>query len=301
MVSFSPAKRSARARIDQQRSRRAPERPRCERSLAARRVPTTALGRDSEARACRARRCCVLTAARPLPRGEAAVQHRDARVPEPAQQPPQPRRVGAVALIVGDDLNVGVDAPAAEGRGERARGSGSGCRPLCARDRARTGRDRGARRARPGCAPAAYALAPQSGRARSKRQSTTRPVAGRRGAAASSASSISVVYMSFASVSPPIAFSAARRCRYNRRSDTCEASTDGDRRLLGQRQSVRVAGAARARVQAAAVHEPPAAVLQAGAQVAADARAQLARPGAGAQGRRLCRVSSRWRCCTTWT
>src|SRR6185312_12768405 len=62
---------------------------------------------------------------------------------------------------------------------------------------------------------------------------------------------------------------------------------NGDRHLLGQRQPVRLAGAARARIQAPALHEPPAAVLQARAQIAADAPHEPPRPGSRAQGRRL--------------
>src|SRR5438034_8675088 len=66
-----------------------------------------------------------------------------------------------------------------------------------------------------------------------------------------------------------------------------ERDNDGDRRLLGKRQSLLVAGAARTRIQAAAVYEPRPAVFQAGAQIAADARAQLARQSSSAQRRRL--------------
>src|SRR5215831_9671899 len=75
-------------------------------------------------------------------------------------------------------------------------------------------------------------------------------------------------------------------CRYNR-ATTCGGISDGDRGLLGQRQPVCVACAAGARAQAAAVREPPAAVLQAGAQVPADAGPEPAWPRAGAEGRRL--------------
>src|ERR1700729_52690 len=84
------------------------------------------------------------------------------------------------------------------------------------------------------------------------------------------------------SVSGMCAFSARRGCRYNRLPPA--RGNDGNRGFLGQRQSLRVAGAAGARIQASALCQPPAAVLEAGAQVAADARPEPARPRAGAQG-----------------
>src|ERR1700739_75910 len=62
----------------------------------------------------------------------------------------------------------------------------------------------------------------------------------------------------------------------------------GNRGLLGERQPVRLACAAGARVQAAAVRESPAAVLPAGAQVAADARPQSPRPRAFKDGNYVC-------------
>src|SRR5262245_6721190 len=67
-------------------------------------------------------------------------------------------------------------------------------------------------------------------------------------------------------------------------------SSDGPRTLLGQRQPVLVARAARARVQAPRLPIARAAVLEAGAQVAADAADEPARARAGAQGRRAHRV-----------
>src|SRR5213075_1072209 len=88
------------------------------------------------------------------------------------------------------------------------------------------------------------------------------------------------------------AFSALCGCRYNPVT-TSSGAHHGHRRLLGQWQSLRVARAVGARVQAAAVPEPPAAVLEAGAQIPADARTQSARPRAGPEGRglRLLRVA----------
>src|SRR5215468_6963777 len=62
---------------------------------------------------------------------------------------------------------------------------------------------------------------------------------------------------------------------------------DGNRGFLGQRQPILLARAAGARIQTPAVREPPAAILQAGAQVAGDAGAQSPRAGAGAEGRRV--------------
>src|SRR4051812_5672756 len=59
------------------------------------------------------------------------------------------------------------------------------------------------------------------------------------------------------------------------------------RRLLGQWQSVFVACAARPGAEAASVRQPSVAVLQAGAQVAADAVAEFPRARARAERRRL--------------
>src|SRR5580658_3295102 len=125
--------------------------------------------------------------------------------------------------------------------------------------------------------PCDQACAPHAGLARSKRQSMMAHSGSARWAA-SSDRSMSVLGMG--------AFSVLRGCRYNHRTTLGEA-TDGDRRFLGQRQSLRVAGTAGARVQAAALRQPPAAVLQAGTQIPADARAQSTRACAGAEGRGL--------------
>ncbi len=64
-------------------------------------------------------------------------------------------------------------------------------------------------------------------------------------------------------------------------------SDHGTHSILGQRQSVLVARAARAGAQGAAVRVAAAALRQAGTPVAPNAEAQSARPRARAQGRRL--------------
>ena len=51
-----------------------------------------------------------------LPGREAAIEYRHSRVPQPAQQPPEPRGVGSRALIVGNHLHLGVDTPSPEAR-----------------------------------------------------------------------------------------------------------------------------------------------------------------------------------------
>src|SRR5215831_3898817 len=121
---------------------------------------------------------------------------------------------------------------------------------------------------------AANTCAPHPGWARSKRQSTIAQSGSPR-CSLSSAGSISVVGMD--------AFSASWGCRYNR-EHYLGRGDDGNRGFLGQRQSVRMAGTAGARIQTPAVREPPAAVLQAGAQVPGDALAQPARARPGAEG-----------------
>src|SRR5256885_3000738 len=134
--------------------------------------------------------------------------------------------------------------------------------------------------------PAAQASAPHSGRASSKRQSTIAQSGSAR-CALRAAGSISVVGMAGRSlcVAPGVQF---RRCALgDTRGAPPPGGRDGHRGFLGQRQSRRVARVAGARVQASALREPPAAVLQTGAQVSADAGAQSPRPRAGAQGRGL--------------
>src|SRR5690348_5974711 len=104
--------------------------------------------------------------------------------------------------------------------------------------------------------PAAYAVAPQSGRARSKRQSigiTSAPIGLDLGCtrwsnSASSEVSISVVFMG-GLVSARVAY------RYNRHSALWREN-DGDRRLLGKRQPIRLACAAGARAQGAGIQQP---------------------------------------------
>src|SRR5215472_7228433 len=83
------------------------------------------------------------------------------------------------------------------------------------------------------------------------------------------------------------AFSVLSRCRYNR-GNISGGPTDGDRRLLGQRQSLLMAGAAGARIQETAVQQPRSAIFQAGAQIAANAGPELARAPARVEGRGLC-------------
>ena len=97
------------------------------------------------------------------------------------------------------------------------------------------------------------------------------------------------------------AFSARLRLSLQSPPFTLGAVTHGNRSLLGQRQSLLLAGAARARVQAARLYQPPAAVFQAGAQVAADAGDELPRPRAGAARTATTSCSSRSRCSTTST
>ena len=75
------------------------------------------------------------------PLGEAAVEHCDGFVAEPAQHPPQARGVGARALVVGDDLLAFVDAEPPKTSAAQASGVGSGWRPLVGRswrDRSRS-------------------------------------------------------------------------------------------------------------------------------------------------------------------
>src|SRR5467141_2531556 len=134
--------------------------------------------------------------------------------------------------------------------------------------------------------PAAQASAPHSGSASSNRQSTMAQSGSAR-CAASAAGSISVVGMAGRS-------SLELGMHFRRyavvvtiKATTSARGRDGNRAFLGQWQSLRLARAAGARVQASALREPPAAVLQTGAQVPADAGAQSARPRAGAQGRGL--------------
>src|SRR6185437_14534087 len=140
--------------------------------------------------------------------------------------------------------------------------------------------------------PCAYALAPHSGRARSNRQSTIAHSGWPR-TAASSVGSISgeVGISDLAGLFIGRAFWAWRACRYNRCQESelwrTARENDGDRCVLGEWQSVRLARPAGVGVQATALYQSPVAVLQAGAQVAADARAQLAWQGTGAEGWRL--------------
>src|SRR6202048_2340139 len=137
-----------------------------------------------------------------------------------------------------------------------------------------------------GMCPSAYTLAPHSGRARSERQSRTAQSVSSVWAASSEAS-IRVMYMLIIYARLP-AGRLADFCRVPlsiQSHENFKRDNDGDRRLLGKRQSLLLAGAPRARIQAAALYEPRPAIFQAGAQIAADARAQLARQSPGAQGR----------------
>ncbi len=81
-----------------------------------------------------------------------AVEDRDARVAEPARQPPQPHREVAAVGVVRDDLRVVVHAPSPERPHDiGAVREGDGGR--CGRSSFPTGRHRCGRTRRPGCAP----------------------------------------------------------------------------------------------------------------------------------------------------
>ena len=62
--------------------------------------------------------CVRLRQAGTLPGGKSAIEHRDRLMPEPAQEPPQPRGESARALVVTDDLHARVDTEPSEGRRE---------------------------------------------------------------------------------------------------------------------------------------------------------------------------------------
>jgi hypothetical protein len=53
-----------------------------------------------------------------LPGSKAAIEHRYPLVPQPAQQPPQPRRERGFVLVIGHDIRIGIDPRGAEERSE---------------------------------------------------------------------------------------------------------------------------------------------------------------------------------------
>ena len=98
---------------------------------------------------------------------------------------------------------------------------------------------------------------------------------------------------------PPQAFSTILQAA--RRKGPAWRRIHGTRTLLGQRQPILLARAAGTRIQGRALRVARIAVLQAGAQVAADAAHESARSRARAQGRRFRGVSSRSPACFTST
>ena len=93
------------------------------------------------------------------PTCEAAVEHRDRVVAEPAQHPPQPRRIHRVALIVGDDLRCRRRCRGGRRVAAASSGEGSGWRPLRPVFGADRSRSMWAKRA-PGMCPARYWFRP---------------------------------------------------------------------------------------------------------------------------------------------